>query len=62
MLSSPLREVALHCTSRCRQVREGVVLACRAALSSIPKHALLEEASPHVEEAWQLLVDSCRNS
>lgn len=34
------------------------MLACRAALSSIPKHALVEEASPHVEEAWQLLVDS----
>lgn len=34
------------------------MLACQAALSSLPKHALLEEASPHLERACQLLSDT----
>ena len=34
------------------------MLACQASLSSLPKHALMDEASPHMEKACQLLADS----
>lgn len=44
--------------SPCRKVREGVVLACQASLSSLPKHALVDKAHPHMEKAYQLLADS----
>ena len=58
-MRAELQCVRLPSTATCyRQVREEVVLACRAALSSLPKHTLMEGASPHMEEVWRLLADS----